>query len=697
MNTSNAQAQSVDFLCCPKCKTSLQMEGASIHCKDCDFKGESKDGIFDLRSGRLDYYFNPVPKPLMNELVESTDHKTWAGTIRSFMSSVGNNPDWLDNLVVDGRYAWKMFLNLPENAAVLDLGCGLGNLTHNLAPQVGKVYALDLTWERLKFTRLRCSLFNAGDDVIYIAGGDGKFLPFPDESLDCVTLSGVLEWIPDNDMLWETEGGKLARALKMLFSFFGTTNPRKIQIAFLKEIKRVLKPEGQLFIGIENRLNYEYFLGRPDHHSVLKYGSLLPRFLANIYSIYKRRIPYRTYTHSLRGYRKLLKSAGFNNQSFFGLLDGYSKLREIVNIDFTDVSWKPFSYKSIKDRLKHYELFVPAYGILASQEKAKGTPLILELFEEIGMHLTHKGGEIPEIEQFLVSGKDKAIILIRNSIGKWILKVPFSNYGEQAERNGALILQNLARSKELTDIIPETVSSGTIRGLPYFVETNLPGVSLVEILNDQSRDSISLRVFALWEMFSGSETFSRTLTLDENIFRELAATDFDAIHSVTVHPEKIQELMQFTKDQLLGCEVTLGLTHGDFSIRNILSDSSGNLRVIDWETAKLEGFVIFDVINFLDSIQRGLDTSANILNTLNLLINESWPCETEYKFLNSAMEDCGFHQKDQKTAVILLYWMHHIRLRLEAGMVFDNLQIDESIDKFLLTISESISKAKHYS
>ena len=67
----------------------------------------------------------------------------------------------------------------------------------------------------------------------------------------------------------------------MLMSFFGETNPRRTQQRFLQELGRILKPDGQLFVAIENRWNYEYFGGRPDHHSGLKYGSLLPRFLAN--------------------------------------------------------------------------------------------------------------------------------------------------------------------------------------------------------------------------------------------------------------------------------------------------------------------------------------------------------------------------------------------------------------------------------
>src|SRR5205823_4310509 len=106
-----------------------------------------------------------------------------------------------------------------------------------------------------------------------------------------------LEWIPDDDSLFERIDSRIGKALKMMTTFFGETNPRKVQLRFLEEICRILKPRGQLFVAIENRFDYEYFMGHPDHHSGLRYSSLLPRFLANLYSIFAARRPYRTYTY----------------------------------------------------------------------------------------------------------------------------------------------------------------------------------------------------------------------------------------------------------------------------------------------------------------------------------------------------------------------------------------------------------------
>lgn len=684
------QTLSLDGLNCPCCQGVLLLEPEKIKCTSCDFEGAANQGILDLRCGRLDYYFNPVPRPEMKELVKPAERSEWPKIIRSFMTSVRNNPDWLDNLVVDGRYAWKMFLSLPEDATLLDLGCGLGNLVHNLAPQVDKVYALDLTWERLEFARLRCSLFNANDKITYIAGGDGTFLPFPDNSLDCVTLSGVLEWIPDNGTLWDTQGGKFSKALKMIMSFFGTTNPRKIQIEFLREIRRVLKPQGQLFIGIENRLNHEYFLGRPDHHSALLYGSLMPRFLANLYSIFKRRNPYRTYTYSLGGYRRLLKKAGFSQQSYLGLLDGYSKLKEILNIDVDGVPWRGTSLKGVKDKLKHHKMFVPAYGIIASQEKIERKPLISDLITEILPQLAGAEDKSYTVEQLSVTGKDKAVLTLCSGASEWIIKIPFTEYGENAEANGVRVLSQLSKNTELVDIFPLSILSGKTRGLSYFVESKVQGNSLSEQLSTENRDSFSSKVFSIWQRMANVESLTQQIIIDSEAFEKLVASNFEILRSATNQPEKLDRLLEYLKESLLGCQVRVGLLHGDFSVNNILIEPEEGLKLIDWATAQENGLSVIDIINYMDSVERTLSGKRNVLDTVELLLTKKWPNPKEYEYLVKALELSGFNPDKHQTMVVILYWAHHVCEQLNTGMAYNNLRLDRYLDDFLNRVSEII-------
>src|SRR5690606_19408659 len=130
-----------------------------------------------------------------------------------------------------------------------------------------------------------------------------------------------------------------------LKGLFGDTNPKKMQSNFLNEVFRILKPHGLLYIGIENRLSYQYFLGMPEEHIRLKYIALLPRIIANIYSgIYLHKM-YRNYTYTYWGYRKLLKSCGFQGIRFYGMKPNYSISEEILDIDYLDkIRAKKYSF-----------------------------------------------------------------------------------------------------------------------------------------------------------------------------------------------------------------------------------------------------------------------------------------------------------------------------------------------------------------
>src|SRR5579883_3501798 len=67
-----------------------------------------------------------------------------------------------------------------------------------------------------------------------------------------------------------------------------------------------------LIIGIENRFGYQYLAGKPEH-SGIRYGSVLPTKLINLYSKRVLHKEYRTLIYSRDGYKKLLLEAGYKN------------------------------------------------------------------------------------------------------------------------------------------------------------------------------------------------------------------------------------------------------------------------------------------------------------------------------------------------------------------------------------------------
>lgn len=670
----NIQNKTYHFVC-PQCKGKVNQNSIHLYCTDCNKNFLIDKNILDFRLNRLGYFFNPVSTDDMDKLISNMNERTWAGIIKSFISYVGaKRPNsWIDNLVVDSRYAWKIFLDLNKEKTLLDIGCGLGNLASNLAPHVGKTYAMDLTYKRLEFAEKRISIFNAQDDVEFIAGGDGEFLPFPDNSIDCVTLSGVLEWVGEGDLAPYTEGGKSKRLSNMIGDFFGKKNPRNIQIEFLKEIKRILKNNGQLFIGIENRLNYEYFTGRPDHHSNLKYASLLPRFIANIYSIIKSKKPYRTYTYSIPGYKKILTKAGFNNTEFFGLTDGYSFLNEIYPAENNDSSWQKEKIKGLKKVIKNNKYFIPAYGIIASGEKKSAHKLYDGILSEIEKKINSGSSEKLTTFRYIVTKKEKLVIKARIENKNIIIKIPFNKSAIKSENNNQTLLEKTRGLK----ISPDLITKVSVDGLTGYVEEMLEGEAICDVYAKFTEKEIYTIISNMIEKKNSSDQL-HAVGFNGILYKKTVENPLKVLYAELKNKELDGFLKQFFNERLYDKSVVVGLTHGDMSVSNILVSKNKSAGLIDWEAGNTQGLPILDVINYLGSESRFKNPDYNMLDTLVYLTSKDFMTtnggkylKQQYQYFNMSFE---LHE-----VLVYLNWLHNIVCLLPFNLKYNQKNLDRFI------------------
>ena len=99
---------------------------------------------------------------------------------------------------------------------VLEVGCGMGQLTERLCLQAGEVFAFDLSGKNGHFTLRYRSQERA---VVFVA--DAIRIPLPDEYFDCVVASEVIEHVPE---------------------------PHRM----IEEMKRVTRPGGRICISTPN-------------------------------------------------------------------------------------------------------------------------------------------------------------------------------------------------------------------------------------------------------------------------------------------------------------------------------------------------------------------------------------------------------------------------------------------------------------
>lgn len=79
--------------------------------------------------------------------------------------------------------------NIDQNDTVLDVGCGNGFLTFDIAKKAKKVVGIDLNEENIRFAKEKFPAFN----IKYLIGNITKDIP--NEKYDVIVLSNVLEHI----------------------------------------------------------------------------------------------------------------------------------------------------------------------------------------------------------------------------------------------------------------------------------------------------------------------------------------------------------------------------------------------------------------------------------------------------------------------------------------------------------------------
>ncbi|MCX5749326.1 MAG: class I SAM-dependent methyltransferase [Candidatus Saganbacteria bacterium] len=289
LNCGGSVQKITDLFFCPKCRTEYPV----------------KNGVICLSSGIS--YWHIIPKEKMSAFLEEAKKIGWKQAILSNKDEkIRAQYLWTD---CPSRADSTFYLPLTKDSIVLDLGSGWGSYTFALSPRVDQVVAADSCLESLEFISLRAQQDNISNITpVHIEPLDLGKIPFADGQFDSVIMNGVLEWVG---------------------SYLKNGDPLKMQTKCLKEINRVLKKDGHILIGIENRFGLRYFTGTADDHlkhyseKPVKYTTLLPRLVANIISKRKLGVAYRTYTHSFWGYGRMFRKAGFKDIVFFYPRDDY--------------------------------------------------------------------------------------------------------------------------------------------------------------------------------------------------------------------------------------------------------------------------------------------------------------------------------------------------------------------------------------
>jgi SAM-dependent methyltransferase len=287
-------------LACPECAVALKQDQDRLFCPGCHRQWPIVGGIPTFVD-QFPYWGEISLEPMLKVNFQIQWEYWKTVLLNSDDPSVREASKMILNL---DRANWHWLTDLSPESRVLDLGAGMGTNSHALAGRFREVFALEPVRERVEFMKQRFA--QDGINNVKILRTSLWDIPFAPNSFDLVVLNGVLEWVATG-----REG-----------------DPKALQLTALKRSFELLRPGGYLYVGIENRMPWQYFIGAPDVHCGLPYVTVLPRPLAHWYAR-RRGHPegYRNYIYSIRGYRKLLAAAGFSDIQFYLAIPSYNAPR----------------------------------------------------------------------------------------------------------------------------------------------------------------------------------------------------------------------------------------------------------------------------------------------------------------------------------------------------------------------------------
>jgi ubiquinone/menaquinone biosynthesis C-methylase UbiE len=500
-------------------------------------------------------------------LIEIAKEQGWR---TSLSETDKEKADWIRGT---GRFTISVLAS--PKGRVLDAGCGWGGLSFWLAKEFTEVYALDSQLDGLQFIDIRSA--EDGVENIFPVQGNLLSLPFSDRFFDLVLLNGVLEWVG---------------------TFSEKHSAPRLQEMALREMARVLHPQGVLYIAIENRFGLQYFMGYREEHTGLRYISLLPRRLAKAYHKYRRGEEFRALTHSRRGLTKMLRKSGFSNSKWFFVFPSYRNCKYAASLEGTAAikfllnnslshrsAWPSVFLRTgskvisrIRLFLKLLSFFSPSWIIFASQGRK---PQLALQSEEALLNIENN----PDLKPAITINERRAnIFAIDESSSRLKEKyaIPVNELAEKKIEMSHLSIELIRKLRpSLSKNLPEISKFNTKQGLLEFTKA-VPGDPLDP--NDPMDVSLLLDLLVDLNKISIGEKDIRRIPKPFDVrsrFSELAKT-----HGLT---EPIEDLLGRAQ-----------IIHGDLDKRNILLNG-GKPRLpvlIDFEHAKV-GPAVLNWYDFL--------------------------------------------------------------------------------------------------
>ena len=243
------------------------------------------------------------------------------------------------------------------------------------------------------------------------------------------------------------------------------------------------------------------------------------------------------------------------------------------------------------------------------------------------------------------------------------------------------VLEGLQSASRLTGIAPRPILEEEDHERYFVVESQVRGTSLRHL--PQGEDDLRLVEDLLRSM--NPVKALETGILGDDLFNRLVAAPLDLMLPLISDGEHHRLLFEFFYKAFRGSHFNFGVSHGDFSVRNIYLDHGRVSGVIDWDDGSMRGLPVLDAISHLLSRQsrrgKGFEDSCIRLAT------REWPLDYELQFLDRCYRYFGV-DPGQHIALVMLQWLHVVSNQSQHWFGQDDAFTQQHIGKIAAFISE---------
>ncbi|TGD73050.1 bifunctional demethylmenaquinone methyltransferase/2-methoxy-6-polyprenyl-1,4-benzoquinol methylase UbiE [Mangrovimicrobium sediminis] len=191
------------------------------------------------------------------------DSDAKAGMVADVFHSVAARYDLMNDLMSAGIHRiWKRFTielsGVRRGNAVLDIAGGTGDLAAKFADIVGadgRVVLADINASMLQVGRDKLLDHGRHANIEFVQA-DAQYLPFPDESFDCITIAFGLRNVTDKDLALRSMQRVLKPGGRLLVLEFSKPRNELLSRAYDTYSFRVLPLMGRLVAGDADSYQY---------------------------------------------------------------------------------------------------------------------------------------------------------------------------------------------------------------------------------------------------------------------------------------------------------------------------------------------------------------------------------------------------------------------------------------------------------